>query len=157
MKKNNYINNNIKYESKVIIDNIDNINDENDNNDINNENISHYSNLFKNTSVNIVKKKNILSDKDDESQLISPSFRRNMGNEFITIDYEKNEGAENSKKIKKGINKVNNIKYYRPLYFSEKRVKVLLLIIKFFLMLIIIIFIGKRNIRFLKISQRLKV
>ena len=89
---------------------------------INNQNTSYYSTLFRNTSVNIIKnKKN--GENEYENPYYSPSLKKNMWEEFQTIDNGESETIERSMMIKEGINEINNNKYKRPLYMSEKRIK----------------------------------
>ena len=82
-----------------------------------NENASYYSTLFKNTTVNIIKKKN--GEAVYENPYCSPILKRNLWEDFQIIDNEENESYEKSLMIKEGINEMNK----RPLYLSEKKNK----------------------------------
>ena len=87
---------------------------------MNNQNTSYYSTLFRNTSVNIIKnKKN--GENEYENPYYSPSLKKNMWEEFQTIDNGECETIEKSMMIKEGINEINNNKYKIPLYMSERR------------------------------------
>jgi hypothetical protein len=113
-KKIDYYNNQSKL--KNCVTNNDKIQDY-----INNQNTSYYSTLFRNTSVNIIKnKKN--GENEYENPYYSPSLKKNMWEEFQTIDNGECETIEKSMMIKEGINEINNNKYKIPLYMSERRI-----------------------------------
>ena len=80
-----------------------------------NENTSYYSTLFKNTTVNIIKKLN--GEVGYENPFYSPSLKKNLWEDFQTIDNEEIESYEKSLMIKEGINEMNK----RPRYLSEKK------------------------------------
>ena len=82
-----------------------------------NENTSYYSTLFKNTTVNIIKKKN--GEIGYENPFYSPSLNKNLWEDFQIIDNEENESYEKSLMIKEGINEINK----NPLYLSGKKAK----------------------------------
>lgn len=123
------LNNSISHSNKYIFtrkknNNINEMKSPDDNNNKNiynffdNQNTSIFSSLFKNTTINVVKNREL-----DENQFYSPILRRNMWDEFQTIDNEQNESIETSHLIKEGIKDMNENKYKKPLYLSEKRDK----------------------------------
>ena len=113
------------FASKIIYYNKDNkfkdkkINLKKIKNYLDNQNTSYYSTLFKNTSVNIIKKKN--GESEFQNPYYSPSLRRNLWEDFHIIDNEENETYEKSIMIKEGINDINNNKYKKPLYLSVNK------------------------------------
>ena len=117
------LSNSISHSNKYIFPRKNNIDDNNNNNIHNffdNQNTSTISSLFKNTTINVIKNR----DRElDENQLYSPILRRNMRDEFQTLDNEQNESIETSHLIKEGIKDLNENKYKKPLYLSEKRDK----------------------------------
>ena len=98
-----------------------NINKEKIKNYLNNPNVSYYSTLFKNTTVNIIKLEN--GETKCENPYYSPSLRRNLWEEFQIIDNQENETYEKGIMIKEEINGMNNNKYKSPQYFSVKKEK----------------------------------
>jgi hypothetical protein len=116
------LNNSLYHSNKYLFSRKNNINDNNNNNNIHNffdnQNTSTISSLFKNTTINVIKNREL-----DENQFYSPVLRRNMLDEFQTIDNEQNESIETSHLIKEGIKDMNENKYKKPLYLSEKRDK----------------------------------
>ena len=86
---------------------------------LDNQNTSYYSTLFKNTTVNIIK--NLNGESEFKNPYYSPVLRRNLWDEFQTIDNGENETYEKSIMIKEGINDLNNKKYKMPLYLSIQR------------------------------------
>ena len=120
--KNSHLLNNSQYHSnKYLFPRNNNINENNNKlNFFDNQNTSTISSLFKNTTVNVIKKR----DRElDENQFYSPILRRNMWDEFQMLDNEQNESIETSHLIKEGIKDMNENKYKKPLYLSEKREK----------------------------------
>ena len=111
-----YYNRNNKSKSKN-----NNINKEKIKNYLNNPNVSYYSTLFKNTTVNIIKLEN--GEIKCENPYYSPSLRRNLWEEFQIIDNQENETYEKGIMIKEEINGMNNNKYKNPFYFSVKKEK----------------------------------
>ena len=108
------------FDNKKENNNTNNNLNENLENNLNNQNITNYSNLFRNTAVSVIKKRN---EEKNRKEFLSPCLGRNMKDEFKTIDDEENESIEQSIIIKEGINKINNNNYYRPLFYSERRNK----------------------------------
>ena len=98
-----------------------NINEEKIKNNLNNPNISYYSTLFKNTTVNIIKLEN--GETKCENPYYSPSLRRNLWEEFQIIDNQENETYEKGIMIKEEINEMNNNKYNKPVCLSGKKDK----------------------------------
>ena len=86
---------------------------------LDNQNTSYYSTLFRNTTINIIK--NLNGENEFKNPYYSPVLRRNLWEEFQTIDNGENETYEKSIMIKEGINDLNNKKYKRPLYLSIQR------------------------------------
>ena len=86
---------------------------------LDNQNTSYYSTLFKNTTVNIIK--NLNGESEFKNPYYSPVLRRNLWDEFQTIDNGENETYEKSIMIKEGINDLNNNKYKMPLYLSIQK------------------------------------
>jgi hypothetical protein len=117
------LSNSISHSNKYIFPRKNNIDDNNNNNIHNffdNQNTSTISSLFKNTTINVIKNR----DRElDENQFYSPILRRNMWDEFQMLDNEQNESIETSHLIKEGIKDMNENKYKKPLYLSEKREK----------------------------------
>ena len=103
------------------INKIKKLNKENVQNYLKKENTSYYSTLFKNTTVNIIKKKN--GEEGYENPYFSPSLKRNLWEEFQIIYNGENETLEKSLMIKEGINDINNNNKYKPHYFSVKKEK----------------------------------
>jgi len=133
IKINSSINNSISRSNKSIFDKKilyyhksklknNNTNNEKIKDYINNQNTSYYSTLFKNTTVNIIKKDN--GENEYENPYYSPSLRKNLWEEFQTIDNEEYETIEKSMMIKDGINEINNNKFKKPLYLSEKKIDI---------------------------------
>ena len=119
------LNNSLSHSNKYIFPRKNNINDHNNNNNyihnfFDNQNTSTISSLFKNTTINVIKNR---GGELDENQFYSPVLRRNMLDEFQMLDNEQNESIETSHLIKEGIKDMNENKYKKPLYLSEKRDK----------------------------------
>lgn len=116
------LNNSQCHSNKYIFPRKNNINDNNKNipNFFDNQDTSTVSSLFKNTTINVIKNR---GRELDENQFYSPVLRRNMWDEFQTLDNEQNESIETSHLIKEGIKDMNENKYKKPLYLSEKRDK----------------------------------
>lgn len=119
------LNNSLSHSNKYIFPRKNNINDQNNNNNyihnfFDNQNTSTISSLFKNTTINVIKNR---GGELDENQFYSPVLRRNMLDEFQMLDNEQNESIETSHLIKEGIKDMNENKYKKPLYLSEKRDK----------------------------------
>ena len=119
------LSNSLSHSNKYIFPRKNNINDQNNNNNyihnfFDNQNTSTISSLFKNTTINVIKNR---GGELDENQFYSPVLRRNMFDEFQMLDNEQNESIETSHLIKEGIKDMNENKYKKPLYLSEKRDK----------------------------------